>query len=121
MRHNKPLQILWIVALIIAASTSRSLAQLGARWNPGFAINTSSGNLYFNETQTPDQLVISRAAAISVIGGVGYQWQQSSVPMVSGFTAISGATSTSYSIPAPLTQDIWYRLEAYSISNPSYA
>ena len=120
MRHNKSLQLLWMVTLIITAGTSRSLAQFSlSTWNPSFAINTSSGNLYFNVNQTPDQLVITYPAAIFMVGGVGYQWQQSSVPIASGFSAISGASNTTYSIPGPLTQDTWFRLMAYSIRQPA--
>jgi len=121
MRHIKSLQILWMVVLIVGASAGKSMAQFGfgfAQWNPGFAINTSSGNVHFNMNQTIDQLVIAQPAAIIMPGGVGYQWEVSYNSPIANFVAISGATSTTCNFTGPWVQDLWFRLRAYSISNP---
>jgi hypothetical protein len=55
----------------------------------------------------PSQLVEIYPAAIPNTG-LTYQWEQSTSP-VTGFTSIVGGTSSSYSVPAALTQTTYFR------------
>ena len=46
-------------------------------------------------------------------GTLTYFWQKSTASSSSGFTTISGATSSSYNPPSTITQTTWYRRGAY--------
>ncbi len=59
------------------------------------------------------------ASAGGVSGSVAYQWQYSNNG-TSGWTNISGATSTSYNPPGGLTADRWYRRRAICASQTRY-
>ncbi len=76
-------------------------------WNPGHKAGTITGNYNFSYNQVPDQLVELFAAGIPNTG-LTYQWEQSTMP-VTGFTPIAGATQTSYTFSAPLSQTVYYR------------
>ncbi len=67
-------------------------------WNPDYSIGTTTGVYSFAYNTTPAQIVEIYQAAIPNTG-LTYQWYSSQSP-VTGFTAISGATSSSYSPPA---------------------
>jgi len=54
------------------------------------------------------------------LGGYTYQWQESVTSGTSGFSNISGATSTSYDPPSGLTADRWYRRRAVSCGQTKY-
>ncbi|WP_350291401.1 hypothetical protein, partial [uncultured Croceitalea sp.] len=59
----------------------------------------------------------------SPIGGDGsysYQWQYSNTSGTSGFSNISGATSSSYNPPSGLTASRWYRRRVISCSQTKY-
>ena len=119
MRHQKPLQILWLILAFLLAATSDSYSQT-IPWNPNFSVGTVTGNYAFSYNQTPDQLVVLNAATLGAAGGVSYQWMQSANPILANFTAVSGAgTSTSYSFTGPLPQTMYYLLKAYSTSTPT--
>lgn len=79
----------------------------GQTWNPSHKIGTSTGVDHFSYSQTPAQLVEIYPAGIPNTG-LTYQWEQSPTP-ISGFSAISGATSSSYSFSGPLSQTTYYR------------
>jgi RHS repeat-associated protein len=84
----------------------------GQTWNPAHKIATLNGSYHFSYNQTPSQLIELYGAAIPNTG-LTYQWEQSTMP-ISGFAAISGATASSYSIPGPLTQNMYYRRKTTS-------
>lgn len=88
--------ILRLVGIVVAAFPGFARGQ---NWNPGHAIGTVNGVYNYNYTQIPAQLVEIFPAAIPNTG-LTYQWY-SSTSAGSGFTPISGATSSSYS-PPPL-------------------
>jgi len=97
---------------------TRGLSQV---WNPNYSIGTVTGKYNFSYTQTPDQLVEVFPPAISVGSGISYQWEQSPSPVAIGtnFQPIGGATATSYTLPGPLTQTMYYRRKTASVANPA--
>src|SRR5687768_8844227 len=85
-----------------------SLHAVGQYWNPGHRIGTTTGVYHFNYNQTPAQLVELQAAAIPNTG-LTYQWEQSTTPDENNFSALSGATSSSYTFSGPLSQTTYFR------------
>jgi hypothetical protein len=67
-------------------------------WNPDHSIGTATAQYNFAYNQTPAQLIEIYPAGFPNTGFT-YQWYSSVSPVI-GFTAISGATATSYSPPA---------------------
>jgi RHS repeat-associated protein len=114
MLYKKPLQLLWILCL----SLGFGFKSLGQNWNPNHAIGTIGGNYNFSYNQTPSQLVELYSAAFPNTG-LSYQWESSSTP-TSGFTNISGATSSNYNIPSPLSQNKYYRRKTTYTANGNY-
>lgn len=92
------------VSMIVLGFTNEIFSQV---WNPAHSVGTVTGKYHFAYNQTPDQLVEVYPAAVPNTG-LTYQWEQSTVPL-SGFTAISGATGTSYTFSAALSQTMYYR------------
>jgi RHS repeat-associated protein len=115
MRHQRPLQFLWLICIFLAAGTSSGYSQ--ALWNPGFSVGTITGNYAFSYNQTPDQLVALSAAGIPS-SGLTYSWESSTTPVPANFQP-TGITTTSYSFSAPLTQTMYYRLKASQPSGQS--
>jgi RHS repeat-associated protein len=104
MIYKKIIRKLWLTALSLLGIISIAQSQT---WNPGHKAGTITGNYNFSYNQTPDQLVELFAAGIPNTG-LTYQWEQSTMP-VTGFANIAGATQTSYTFSAPLTQTTYYR------------
>ena len=120
MIRVKFLSLLLMTGVLSLLSMNKAYAQFTI-WYSGHSIGSTTGKYNFSYTQTPDQLVELMPAYIIVQGGPGYQWQQSDGPLESGFTDISGATSSSYTFPANyhLPHSMYYRRKTYSVSNPS--
>jgi hypothetical protein len=77
-----------------------------AQTTGSLTIGTVSGKYSFAYNETPDKLV----EIYPVVGTIlSVQWQQSTTPVAGDFTDISGATGSSYSFSAPLTQTAYYR------------
>jgi len=95
------------------------LNSYGQTWNPNHKIGTIDGVDHFAYNQTPSQLVELFPAGIPN-AGLSYQWEQSSLPL-SGFTAISGATQSSYTIPSALSVTTYYRRKSNSGGNYIYS
>jgi RHS repeat-associated protein len=104
MIYKKFLRKGWLTVLSLLGIISIAQSQI---WNPGHKAGTIAGNYNFSYNQTPDQLVELFAAGIPNTG-LTYQWEQSTMP-VTGFANIAGATQTSYTFSAPLTQTTYYR------------
>lgn len=115
MKKIKYLRIVWILLLFISAK-QESFAQT---WNPNHKIGTVNGVYHFAYNQIPSQLIELFSAAIPNTG-LTYQWEQSTMPL-SGFTAISGATQSSYSIPSALSATTYYRRKSSSGGNFIYS
>jgi hypothetical protein len=84
-------------------------------WNPNHKTGTIDGKYNFPYNQAPSQLVEIYPAAFPNTG-LYYQWYSSTSP-VSGFTAISGATASSYSPPALSTASVttyYYRQTSFT-------
>lgn len=96
MNQKKYLQRLFIGWLCVISCTNFAIAQT---WNPNHSVGTATGNYNSATITWPVQLVEIYPAAIPNTG-LTYQWYSSSNP-VSGFTAIAGATLTSYSLSNP--------------------
>src|SRR5690606_20162899 len=62
-----------------------------------------------------DPAAFTQTTASTGSGTLGYQWQQS--PNNNIFTNISGATSTTYNVPAGLSQTTYYRRVSTSTLN----
>ena len=105
MTDKKTIQKLWLIGVCLLGIVTISNGQT---WNPGHKVGTVTGNYNFSYNQTPDQLVELFPAGIPNTG-LTYQWEQSATPTTIGFAAIGGATQTSYTIAAPLTQTTYYR------------
>src|SRR5450631_4452251 len=90
--------------IIIALLAMTHCAKAQQIWNPSHAIGISSGVYSYSYNQTPGTIVeISQAAIPNT--SLTYQWYSSQSP-VSGFTLISGATSSSYTPPALNTSSV---------------
>jgi RHS repeat-associated protein len=87
-------------------------------WNSDHLIGTVTGIDHFAFNQVPDQLVEIHAAATPNTG-LSYQWESSTAPTAS-FTNISGATSSSYSFSAALTQATYFRRKTTYPANGNY-
>jgi len=113
MRYPKFLHLLWITgALLLGAGKVAAQTQT---WYQGHSIGTINGAYNYNYTQTPAQLVEIYPAAIPNTG-LTYQWWSSIYP-TTGFAAISGATSSSYSPPALTSSSVttyYYRVTSSS-------
>jgi RHS repeat-associated protein len=94
----------WLTVLSLLGIISMAQSQT---WNPGHKAGTITGIYNFSYNLVPDQLVELFAAGIPNTG-LTYQWEQSTMP-VTGFVNIAGATQTSYTFLAPLTQTTYYR------------
>src|SRR5437763_4044316 len=104
--------------LLLASVSLIGQSVFGQVWNPGHSVGTSDGKYNFAYNQMPSQLVEINPAAVPNTG-LTYQWESSITP-ASGFTSISGATASSYSIPAPLSQSTYYRRKTTYPSNGNY-
>ena len=109
MKRNKPNQILKFITVAFSLISNILSAQT---WNPNHSVGTINGVYNFSYSQTPTQLVEIYQAAFPNTG-LTYQWESSIMP-TTGFASISGATSTSYSIPGPLSQTTYYRRKTTS-------
>ncbi|HET7117792.1 MAG TPA: DUF6443 domain-containing protein, partial [Hanamia sp.] len=79
-------------------------------WNPGHSIGTANGVYDYPTGTISTQLVEINPAAIPNTG-VSYQWYSCPTPVptsTTNFTPISGATSTSYTVPSPFTATTYY-------------
>jgi RHS repeat-associated protein len=116
--YKNILRVLGAVAIIILGTFMVAQAQSGI-WNPDYSIGTSTGVTNFSYTQTPAQLVVIYPAAIPATG-VTYQWYSSTMPTM-GFAPISGATASSYSLPALTATSVptYYYLLASYTSTPA--
>ncbi len=96
-----------------------SLASIvSAQLNPNHKVGSITGKVHFTTAQTPDQLV-EIYPVYSPSTGLTYQWEQSSQPL-SGFTNISGATSSAFTFSGPLSTTTFYRRKTNSVpGNPS--
>ncbi|UJH66380.1 DUF6443 domain-containing protein [Allomuricauda sp. SCSIO 65647] len=85
--------------------------------------NLSAGSISGGQTvcYSGDPSTLSNASSAS--GGNGsysYQWQLSTTSGSSGFSNISGATSSSYNPPSGLQSTTWYRRRAISCGQTKY-
>lgn len=120
MKRIKSLQFRWLVTLSLILLCYAGKAQV--IWNPNYSIGTVTGKYHYSLTQTPDQLVELHVPG-TITGGWAtffYQWEQSTLP-TSGFTVISGATQSSYSLPGPLTTTTYYRRRTNYINKFQYS
>jgi len=107
-----------LAVLIIFIFTARAARAQLVLWNANYSVGTVTGKYNFSYNQIPDQLVeVNPPWLAAPLGGGGYQWQSSSVPVVSGFTDIPGAQSSSYTFSQPLPQTMYYRRRSYPVSN----
>jgi len=97
--------MLLLTGLVLLSMVNIATSQQA--WNPGHKVGTVTGTYNFSYNQTPSQLVELLPAGIPNTG-LTYQWEQCATPL-GIFTAIGGATQTSYSIPGPLSQTTYYR------------
>ena len=104
--------ILFILLLVTKSVTAQV-------WNPSHKVGVVTGKYHFSYSQTPDQLVEIFPAAIPNTG-LTYQWEQSSQP-TTGFTNISGATSSGYTFSSALSQTTYYRRKTISGGNSIYS
>ena len=117
MKYKKPFLLFWLISLSLLAISNSAFAQ---SWNPNHSVGTSTGNCNFSYNQTPSQLVEVNQASFPNTG-LSFQWEQSTAP-TAGFTAISGATLSSYTFPGPLEQTTYYRRKTIqSASNYVYS
>jgi len=116
MKRNKHLRLFYLTIIILLSVTASSYGQT---WNPNHKIGTVNGVYHFAYNQTPSQLIELFAAAIPSTE-LTYQWEQSTMPL-SGFTAISGATQSSYSIPSALQVTTYYRRKSSIGGNYIYS
>ena len=94
-----------LAGLALLANSATVFAQT---WYPNHSIGTSTGVYNYNYNQVPDPLVEIYPAAIPNTG-LTYQWE-SSTSATAGFVAIGvNGASSSYQIPAALSQTVYYR------------
>jgi RHS repeat-associated protein len=103
--------LLPLVACMLFCATAN--AQL---FNAGHKVGSITGADHFNYNQVPDQLVEIIPAAYPNVG-ISYQWEQSNYYSFA-FMPISGATQSSYTFTAPVTQNTYYRRKSSSTGNP---
>jgi RHS repeat-associated protein len=116
MNANKSIKLIGLVFLVVCGCTRLATAQ---QWNPSHSIGSQSGSYNYNYTQTPSPLVEIYAAAIPNTG-LTYQWYSSIYP-TTGFQAIPGATSTSYSPPTLTKTSVtmyYYRVTSSNTAMP---
>jgi RHS repeat-associated protein len=117
MTRKRTIRLFLLIHLSAFAISYNTVAQ---DWRPSHKIGTVTGVYSFSYNQTPSQLVEVLPAAASTTG-LTYQWFSSAYP-TTGFTAISGATSGSYS-PAALTSTsqatYYYRQTTHTASSTS--
>ncbi len=104
MQLNKSAKLLLLAIVSLLALTLSGFSQ----WNPGYSIGTNTGKYAFSYQQTPDQLVEIAPPVFTPGASLSYQWEQSSTVM-RGFSAIAGATGSSYSFSGPLAQTTYFR------------
>ena len=92
----KPSKIFYLIVCVTFSILTNVEAQ--QQWNPGHSVGTTSGIYSYAYNQTPNALVEIYPAAIPNTG-LTYQWYSSQTP-TGVFSAISGATSSSYTPPA---------------------
>jgi RHS repeat-associated protein len=109
MINKKTIQLFCLFVLVLGFSLQNTFAQ--QTWNPGHSIGTANGIYNYPAGGITTQLVEIYPAAIPNTG-LTYQWYSSTMP-TTGFSAISGATSSSYTVPAPFTVTTYY----YRVSN----
>ncbi|OQP54574.1 hypothetical protein A4H97_21635 [Niastella yeongjuensis] len=120
MKCRKPFRQVCFISLILLSFANSAFSQF-LLWNPSHAVGPVSGNTHYAYNQTPDQLVEIYIAGFPSVGQT-YQWWSNTTPNDAGFTAIPGATQSSYT-PGPLTQNMWFKrqttniLGAYIFSN----
>ena len=115
MIHQKPLRLLWLIALAWSVSTGMVHAQT---WYANHAVGTNTGNYNFSYTQTPDPLVEIWPAAIPNTG-LTYVWESSPTPMASSFSS-TGVITTGYSFSAPLAQTTYFRRKTMRTSDGAF-
>ncbi|MGN6600926.1 MAG: DUF6443 domain-containing protein [Ginsengibacter sp.] len=101
-RYYKSITIALVILLLLA---SRCFAQLQT-WYPEHSIGPANNVYDYPAGGISTQLIEIYPAAIPNTG-LTYQWYKSTSP-TTGFTAISGATSSSYSVPSPFTATTYY-------------
>lgn len=102
--------------LVIAFACSQQYA--AGQINANHKIGSITGKYHFTTTQTPDQLT-EIYPVYTPSTGLTYQWEQSSLPL-SGFIAIAGATSSSYTFSGPLSSTMYYRRKTSNIPLSDY-
>jgi RHS repeat-associated protein len=105
-----------IIGLVVIFFSGAANSQV---WNPGHKVGVVTGKYHFSYSQTPDQLVEIFPAAVPNTG-LTYQWEQSTQP-TTGFSNISGATSSGYTFSSALTQTTYYRRKTTSGGNSIYS
>jgi RHS repeat-associated protein len=114
MTSQKTNRLLLFICILIGGLAINTNAQ--QIWNPNHSIGTATGNYNSATITWPVQLTEIYPAAVPNTG-LTYQWEQSNTP-VSGFTNISGATATSYSLSNP-GQTKYYRRKTTNASAQS--
>jgi hypothetical protein len=104
MKYKKSLRAIGLAVITILGINNHASSQ---SWNPGHSIGTVNGVYHYTYSQTPAQLVEVQPAGIPNTG-LTYQWE-SSTSAGTGFTNISGATASNYTISGPLAQTTYYR------------
>ena len=109
MKHSTHFLRLLLIGIGLICCTNDAWCQ---SWNPSFSVGTTTGKYSFSYTQTPDPLVEIFPAGIPNTS-LTYQWEQSIYP-TTGFSNISGATSSSYTFSGVLTQTTYFRKKVTS-------
>lgn len=95
-----------IFTLLFFGVYQSGFSQIPQMWNPSYQIGTVNGIYNYPPGNISTQLVEIYPAAIPNTG-LTYQWYSSSSPLT-GFTPISGATSSSYTVPSPFSATTYY-------------
>jgi RHS repeat-associated protein len=116
MMRTKYFTLLLLTGLALFIYNDSANAQ---SWNPGHSIGTTSGVYNFSYNQVPAQFVEIYPAAFPNTG-LAYQWESSLYP-TTGFAAITtNGTTTSYQVPAALSQTTYFRRKTIYPSNSAY-
>jgi RHS repeat-associated protein len=106
MTQPKYCKLLFLILLSQIGLFSIALSQ--PMWSPDHSVGTLNGVYNYPAGSISTQFVEVYSAALpSNTSGLSYQWYSNSSPLGT-FTAINGATSSSYSVPSPFTATTYY-------------
>ena len=110
MINKKIILRVLFIALFMPCFMGAAFSQ--QNWNPGHSVGTANGIYNYPAGGISTQLVEINPAAIPNTG-LTYQWYSSTLP-TTGFNPISGATSSTYTVPAPFTVTTYYYRVTYA-------